>query len=101
MGQRETYLEKRESELKVWDAVFKRLEAKADTARAEPTIPYFDHLRSLYILQKTVHESLREAKHVDADTWKSFKAGFENEWQALRGSLIDTIAIFQMPRNQT
>jgi hypothetical protein len=94
MGRKEVYVEEHEAQLSLWDAEIKQLEIKADTARAEPVIPYYDHLRSLHIQRMTVHESLREVKQASAEKWKSFKVGLEFDWQALRGGLIRTTAKF-------
>lgn len=95
MGLKEVYVEEHEAQLSLWDAEIKQLETKADTARAEPMIPYFNHLRSLRLQRMTVQESLREVKEASAEKWKSFKAGLESDWQALRRGLIRTTVKFQ------
>ena len=95
MGLKEVYVEEHEAQLSLWDAEIKQLEAKADTARAEPVIPYYDHLRSLHIQRMTVQESLREVKQADAEEWESFKISLDSDWQDLRGGLIRTTAKFQ------
>ena len=99
MGLKEVYVEEHEAQLSQWDAEIKQLEAKADTARAEPMIPYYDHLRMLHIQRKTVHESLREVQQATAEKWESFKIGLESDWQDLRGVLNSTITKFQEGRN--
>ncbi len=95
MGLKEVYVEEHEAQLSLWDAEIKQLEAKADMARAEPMIPYYDHLRSLHIQRKTVHESLREVQQATAEKWESFKISLESDWQDLRGVLNSTTAKFQ------
>ncbi|MBC7821392.1 MAG: hypothetical protein IAG10_31275 [Planctomycetaceae bacterium] len=95
MGLKDAYVEEHEAQLSLWDAEIKQLEAKADSARSEPVIPYYDHLRSLHIQRKTVHESLREVKEANAEEWESFKISLDSDWQDLRGGLIRTSAKFQ------
>ncbi len=95
MGLKEVYVEEHEAQLSLWDAEIKQLEAKADMARAEPMLPYYDQLRSLHIQRMTVHESLREVQQANAEVWESFKISLESDWQALRGGLISTTAKFQ------
>lgn len=99
MGLREVYVEEHEAQLSLWDAEIKQLEVKADTARAEPVIPYYDHLRSLHLQRMTVQESLREVKEATAEKWESFKISLESDWQALRRGLIRTAAKIQEARN--
>jgi hypothetical protein len=94
MGLKEVYVEEHEAQLSLWDAEIKQLEAKADTARAEPMIPYYDHLRSLHIQRKTVHESLQEVKQANAEQWESFKISLDCDWQDLKGDLIRTTLKF-------
>jgi len=94
MGLKEVYVEEHEAQLSLWDAEIKQLEAKADTARAEPMIPYYDHLRSLHIQRKTVHESLQEVKQANSEQWESFKISLESDWQDLKGGLIRTTSKF-------
>lgn len=95
MGLKEVYVEEHEAQLSLWDAEIKQLEAKADTARAEPVIPYYDHLRSLHIQRMTVHESLREVQQATTEKWEGFKISLEGDWQALRAELLRTTAKFQ------
>ena len=95
MGLKEVYVEEHEAQLSLWDAEIKQLEAKADTARAEPMIPYYDHLRSLHIQRMAVQESLREVKKATTEKWESFKFNMESDWLALRSGLNKTIAKFQ------
>ena len=95
MGLKEVYVEEHEAQLSLWDAEIKQLEAKADTARAEPMIPYYDDLRALHIQRMTVHESLREVQQADAEEWESFRISLDSDWQDLRGGLIRTTAKFQ------
>lgn len=95
MGLKEVYVEEHEAQLSLWDAEIKQLEAKADMARAESMIPYYDHLRSLHIQRMTVQESLREVQQATTEKWESFKINLESDWQALRGGLNRTTAKFQ------
>ena len=99
MGLKDAYVEEHEAQLSLWDMEIKQLEAKAETARAEPMIPYYDHLRSLHIQRMTVHESLREVKQATAEELASFKISLERDWQELRVELIRTTATFQEARN--
>ncbi len=95
MGLKDSYLAKREAELKEWDAQVLQLEAKAEQAQTQVKIQYYKQLESLRTKHTTVRDKLLELKQVSGAAWETVKIGLENAWNELKGGLASTAAKFK------
>ena len=95
MGLKEAYLSKREAELKEWDAEIMKLQAKAEQAKAQVQIVYYEQIEALRVQQTTVRDKLAEMRQATGEAWESVKVGFDSAWTELKSGLADAAAKFK------
>ena len=95
MGLKEAYLSKREAELKEWDAEIMKLQAKAEQAKAQVQIVYYEQIEALRVQQTTVRDQLAEMRQATGEAWESVKVGFDSAWTELKSGLAGAAAKFK------
>ena len=95
MGLKEAYLSKREAELKEWDAEIMKLQAKAEQAKAQVQIVYYEQIEALRVQQTTVRDKLAEMRQATGEAWESVKVGFDSAWTELKSGLAGAAAKFK------
>ena len=95
MGLKEAYLSKREAELKEWDAEIMKLQAKAEQAKAQVQIVYYEQIAALRVQQTTVRDKLAEMRQATGEAWESVKVGFDSAWTELKSGLASAAAKFK------
>ena len=95
MGLKEAYLSKREAELKEWDAEIMKLQAKAEQAKAQVQIVYYEQIEALRVQQTTVRDKLAEMRQATGEAWESVKVGFDSAWTELKSGLASAAAKFK------
>ena len=95
MGLKEAYLSKREAELKEWDAEIMKLQAKAEQAKAQVQIVYYEQIAALRVQQTTVRDKLAEMRQATGEAWESVKVGFDSAWTELKSGLAGAAAKFK------
>ena len=95
MGLKEAYLSKREAELKEWDAEIMKLQAKAEQAKAQVQIVYYEQIAVLRVQQTTVRDKLAEMRQATGEAWESVKVGFDSAWTELKSGLAGAAAKFK------
>lgn len=87
MNLKEAYQQKMDAQFKEWQAKIDLLKAKADQAKAEQKIKYYEQIESLRVKQQHVHEKLEEMRSASESAWEELKAGVDLAWQDLKGSV--------------
>jgi uncharacterized coiled-coil DUF342 family protein len=84
MDLKEAYQQKMNAQLKEWQAKIDLLKAKADEAKAEQKIKYYEQIESLRVKQQHVHDKLEELQSASEGAWEELKAGVDLAWQDLK-----------------
>jgi chromosome segregation ATPase len=95
MSLQEAYREKMEAQLREWEADIARLQAKADQAKAEAKIEYYQQIEALRTKKAVAHQKLQELQETSEDAWEELKAGIENTWDDLRHAVTNALAKFK------
>jgi uncharacterized coiled-coil DUF342 family protein len=89
MNPRKAYQEKKDAQLRQWDAQIAKLQAKADEARAQAKITYLEQIEEIRDKRKSTAKKLEELKQATDSAWEDVKMGLENAWKDL-GSAIES-----------
>ncbi|MEJ2545460.1 MAG: hypothetical protein P8Y99_15465 [Calditrichaceae bacterium] len=95
MEDRRTYIDKMAAKLKEWDAELQKLEAKADTVKADMKAEYREQLANLHSKKDEAQQKLNQIKETSEGAWKELKDGIENSWKIMGDSIKNAIEKFQ------
>ncbi len=77
MGKKEAYQEKVQAQLREWKADIEKLMARADKAKAEGKIEFYERAERLNAKYQTALKRSQEMKEAGEDKWEAFKTGVE------------------------
>ncbi|HUU27659.1 MAG TPA: coiled coil domain-containing protein [archaeon] len=80
IDKRKAYEEKLAAQLEEWDAQLALFKAKADKAKAEAKIEYYEITEALQLKHDKARTKLQELKAAGDEAWEDLKAGAENAW---------------------
>lgn len=95
MNAREAYQQKMEAQLKQWDAEIAKLRARADEAKAQAKIEYYQQIGQLQKKQESARQKLDEMKRAGDSAWQDLKAGLELAWQDLGSAVESAVSRFK------
>ena len=87
VGKKEAYREKRQAQLREWKAKIAVLKARADKAKAEQKIRYYETLEALQEKYQRAHKKLEALGAAGEDAWEKLTDGVEAAWQDLREAI--------------
>ncbi len=77
MGKKEAYQEKVQAQLREWKADIEKLMARADKAKAEGKIEFYERAEGLNAKYQAALKRSQEMKEAGEDKWEEFKTGVE------------------------
>lgn len=83
---KEAYQEKMNAQLGEWQSKIDQLKARADKAKAEQKLKYYEEIESLRTKQQHAYEKLDELKLASESTWEELKTGVDLAWHDLHGA---------------
>ena len=92
---RKAYEEKLDAQLKEWSAQIDLLKAKADKAKAEVKIEYYETIEALQRKQNDARAKLRELKTAGDEAWEDIKTGVEKAWAEVKAAYHDASSRFK------
>ena len=69
--------------------------AKAEQAKAQVQIVYYEQIAALRVQQTTVRDKLAEMRQATGEAWESVKVGFDSAWTELKSGLAGAAAKFK------
>ena len=70
-------------------------QAKAEQAKAQVQIVYYEQIAALRVQQTTVRDKLAEMQNATGEAWESVKVGFDSAWTDLKSGLAGAVAKFK------
>jgi hypothetical protein len=95
MENRKEYIDKMAAKLKGWDDEILKLEAKADTAKADLKAEIKHHVEDLKAKKEAALLKLNEIRSKSGDAWGDLKAGTEQALGTVEDSLKKAWARFK------
>ncbi len=95
MKDRTEYIEKMSARLKEWDAEIQKLEAKAESARADLRDEYLEKVRDLRSKKEEAKGKLNKIRESGDDAWKELRDGLETSWKVLGDSVKSAMEKFK------
>jgi multidrug resistance efflux pump len=95
MESKKAYQEKMEAQLREWSAKIDLLKAKADKAKAEVKIKYYEKIEELRADQETARQKLQELKGSGEEAWGELKGGVDKAIGDLKEGLNRALAKFK------
>ena len=92
---RKAYEEKIDAQLNEWNAQIDLLKAKADKAKAETKIKYYNAIEALQHKQSEAKTKLHELKTAGDGAWADLKTGAERVWDETKSAFNDAISKFK------
>ena len=92
---RKAYEEKFDAQLDEWNAQIELLKAKADKAKAEVKIEYYETIETLQRKQNDAKANLRELKAAGDEAWEDLKTGAEKAWAEVKTAYHDASSRFK------
>jgi phosphoribosylanthranilate isomerase len=92
---RKAYEEKIDAQLEEWNAQIALFKARADKAKAETKIEYYETIDALQLYQDETRAKLQELKAAGDDAWKDLKTGAEKAWAEVKTAFHDAASKFQ------
>ncbi len=83
MENRDQYVEKMKAKLDELNLEIKKLEAKAQGAKADAQIKYSDEIETIKKNRDDAAEKLKEMQSAGGEAWKDLKIGFDASWSIL------------------
>jgi uncharacterized coiled-coil DUF342 family protein len=87
MEDRKKYIDKMSAKLKEWDAEIQKLEAKADSAKADVKARYSKQIVDLRNKKDEAQQKLNQLQQASEDAWEELKDGIEKSWGTLGDSI--------------
>ena len=81
---RKAYEEKFDAQLDEWKAQIALLKARADKAKAEAKIEYYETIETLQHRQDEAGTKLHELKTAGDEVWEDLKTGAEKAWAEVK-----------------
>jgi chromosome segregation ATPase len=81
---RKAYAEKVEAQLKEWGTNIDILKAKAEKAKAEAKIKYYERIQDLRAKQESLDQKLQELKESGEEAWEEVKTGVDQAIKDLK-----------------
>jgi len=94
MNSKQAYQEKLDAQMREWNAKFEELKAKADQAKAEAKIEYYERIEELRSKQEVALRKLQEFGDSGEQAWEDLKPGLEHAWNDLKTSVEKAISRF-------
>ena len=95
MESKKAYQEKTEAQLKEWSAKIDLLKAKADKAKAEVKIKYYEKIEELRGGQETARQKLQKLKGSGEGAWEELKGGVDKALKDLKEGLNRALSKFK------
>ena len=87
MENRKDYIDKMAARLKEWDTEVQKLEAKAETAKADVKASYNQQINELRLKKEEAQQKLKKIQDAGEDAWEELKDGAEKSWKIFEDSL--------------
>jgi|WetSurMetagenome_2_1015567.scaffolds.fasta_scaffold388692_2 hypothetical protein len=87
MENRKEYIDKITVRLKEWDKEVEKLEAKAETAKADVKASYNQQINELRLKKEEAQQKLKKIQDAGEDAWEELKDGAEKSWLIFEDSL--------------
>ena len=91
---RKAFEEKLDAQLDEWSAQIDLLKAKADKAKAEMKIEYYQAIEGLQHKQSDAKAQLQELKRAGDEAWEDLKTGAEKAWTEVKSAYHDASSRF-------
>ena len=92
---RKAYEEKFDTQLKEWDAEIALLKAKADNAKADAKIDYYQAIEALEHKQDKAKTKRQELKTSSDEAWEVVKASAGKIWSEVKTAYHDAASKFK------
>lgn len=92
---RKAYEEKVDAQLEEWSAQIALLKAKADKAKAEAKIEYFNTIEALQRKHDEASTKLHQLKTAGDDAWDDIKTGAEKAWDDVKTAFHEAVSKFK------
>jgi multidrug resistance efflux pump len=92
---RKAYEEKLDAQLEEWNAQIALLKARADKAKAEAKIEYYNTIESLQNKKDEAGAKLDVLKTAGDEAWEDLKIGAEKPWNEVKTAFHDAISKFK------
>ena len=93
--EKSAYQEKIEAQLKEFAAKIDILAAKAEKARAEAKVKYYEQIEGLRAKQESVRQKLQRLKEPGAEAWRDLKKGIDSALADLRVAVQSAVSRFK------
>ena len=87
MENRKDYIDKMAARLKEWDTEVQKLEAKAETAKADVKASYNQQINELRLKKEEAQQKLKKIQDAGEDAWEELKDGAEKSWKIFEDSV--------------
>ena len=87
MENRKDYIDKMAARLKEWDTEVEKLEAKAETAKADLKASYNQQINELRLKKEEAKIKLEKIQDAGEDAWEELKEGAEKSWKIFEDSV--------------
>ena len=91
---RKTYEAKLDAQFDKWNSQISLLKAKADKAKAEGRIEYYQTIEALQHKQDVAGTKLHQLKTAGDEAWEDLKTGAENAWDEVRSAFRSAASKF-------
>lgn len=95
MEDRQIYIDKMAAQLKEWDAEIRKMEAKADAAKADLKTDYQQQISELRRKKQEAQKKLTQIQEAGEGAWDELKDGLEQSWKTLESSVKNALAKFR------
>ena len=92
---RKVFIDKLTAKLKQWDDDIDKLEAKAQTAKADVRAEYNEHIQDLRDKKKAAQERLEEVKHAGEGAWEDLKSGSVEAYDSIKNAFQSALSKFK------
>ncbi len=92
---RKAYEEKLDAQLKEWSAQLTLLKAKADNAKADIKIRYYETIDILQRRKDEVSHKFHELRVASDEAWADLKTGVEKAWSDAKAAYQDAMSRFK------
>jgi hypothetical protein len=92
---RKAYEERLDSQLKEWDAQITLLKAKAENAKADAKIDYYNTIEALERKHDKAKTKLQELKTAGDEAWGDVKTGAEKAWAEVQTAYHNAASSFK------
>lgn len=87
MENRKDYIDKMAARLKEWDTEIQKLEAKAETTKADVKASYNQQINELLLKKEEALQKLKKIQDAGEDAWEELKDGAEKSWKIFEDSV--------------